>query len=211
MNKELSTHEKQMAYMETSIRSGLQLIPVFGGALHQMTFGTYDIIQGKRIQKYLESLEEILQSGKLQEDTLKGLTKYFKTEYGAEFVYLTLEKAKKIRNEFKRECLRDFFFEYSLSNIKYDLDKAESFLQLIEILNINSINILFSLANQIELDRQELREKGFINDDLNFYSQQLISNGLAIDSGMGSFDAMALQHISITKRGKEFLTYIKIV
>lgn len=211
MNKELSLHEKQIAIMESYLRSGLQLIPIVGGALHQITFGTYDIIQAKRIQKYLKSLEEMIESDKIAKDSVKQLTKYFETEDGAEFIYLTFEKAKKVRNEFKRECLRDFFFQYSLSSIRNDLDKGESFLELIEILDINTINILFSLKNKVEIDRQGLREKGFDKDDLDFYSQQLIINGLAIDSGMGSLDARALDIISITKRGEEFLSYIRKV
>lgn len=45
-------------------------------------------------------------------------------------------------------------------------------------------------------------------EDLNYYHQQLITNGVAIDDGMGRLDAKPLKIMEITKRGEQLLKFI---
>ena len=45
-------------------------------------------------------------------------------------------------------------------------------------------------------------------EDLNYYHQQLITNGIAIDDGMGRLDAKPLKIMEITKRGEQLLRFI---
>ncbi len=61
-----------------------------------------------------------------------------------------------------------------------------------------------------EATHTKMEEKPYIEkDDLFYNHQQLISQGLIFDNGIGRMNTDALQTFKITKRGCEFLNYIK--
>ena len=111
-----------------------------------------------------------------------------------------------------------------MSQYSLQLLSAEKYLELIDILDVEATLILNFLKScnayipaiqgTISFSSKTKEELSYIDacinrfkitkEDLDFYHQQLISNGLAIDDGMGRVDARPLQVIKITKRGEFF-------
>ncbi len=220
--------EQAQTGTENAIRTYLQLIPGFGGALNQAIFGTHDIMKIKRLEKFAKGMQDFINSGIIQESTLAMINEYIKSDDGQEYIYLIGEKVKKTRNKTKLEYLKNLFITHASATKPLDLDSAEKYLELIDILDVEATLILNFLKScnayipaiqgTISFSSKTKEELSYIDacinrfkitkEDLDFYHQQLISNGLAIDDGMGRVDARPLQVIKITKRGEFFLGFI---
>lgn len=231
MNKQeiyLTQVEQAQAGSENAIRTYLQLIPGFGGALNQAIFGTHDIMQIKRLEKFAKGMQDFINSGVIQENALAMINEYINSDDGKEYIYLIGEKVKKIRNQTKLEHLRNLFITHASAIESLDLDSAEKYLNLVDILDTEAVQILNFLKSHdayvpplqgsIPFSSETKEQLSYIDacinrfqinkEDLDFYHQQLISNGLAIDDGMGRLDARPLQIIKIAKRGELFLNFI---
>ena len=229
----LAIKDYSIEFISNSASATLQLIPYVGGALHQMTFGYLSSLQMKRIENYLVKLSEYLQSGAMQKEVLDQIGDYLNSEDGKEFFYLNLEKVAKIRNEEKLKVFRNMFLNQSSGHKTFSLDTAEEFLNILESIRFESIQVLEFLTNykeanpqkrniidggsvteDIEDDKEteylsQLKVKfGFSSDESNYFHQQLITNGLAVDNSMGYVGGKPLEKFRITKMGELFLDYI---
>lgn len=229
----LTIKDYSIEFVSNSASATLQLIPYVGGALNQMTFGYLSSLQMKRIENYLVKLSEYLQSGEIQKEVLDQIGDYLNSEDGKEFFYLNLEKVAKTRNEEKLKVFRNMFLNQSGNFKRFDLDTAEVFLNLLENIKIESVQVLEFLANYKEAnpqkrniidggsiteDIEDEKESGYIShlktkfcfseDELNYFHQQLITNGLAVDDSMGFVGGKPLEKFRITKMGELFLDYI---
>jgi len=231
-NNSLTHFEEATSGFENAARTFLQVLPG-GGIIDRGVFGTYDIIQMKRIEKFMLSMQELINTGDIQHSTLEMLGDYLGNEEGQEYLYLTIDKSKKIRNQKKLESLRNLFINHSSCQKPMDIDNAERYLKVMEDLDIEAILILKfrdsfidgTLPNKgtldfgsIENDTANNKKVKYLEavsqelsidiEDLNYYHQQLITCGLIIDDGIGRVGATALQMFAITKRGIQFLAFI---
>lgn len=232
-NDNLTIKDYLVEFASNSASATLQLIPYIGGALNQMTFGYLSSLQMKRIENYLVKLSEYLQSGAMQKEVLNQVGDYLNSEVGKEFFYLNLEKVAKTRNEEKLKLFRNMLLNQSSGYKTFSLDTAEEFLNILESIRFESIQVLEFLARykeanpqkrniidggsvteSIEDDKEtdylsQLKVKfGFSSDELNYFHQQLITNGLVVDDSMGFVGGKPLEKLSITKMGELFLEYI---
>jgi len=225
-NNNLTHFEEAKAGVENAVRTFLQIIPAIGSPLNQAIFGTHDIIQMQRILKFILSIQELINNDSIQKSTLNMIDDYLSKDDGQEYIYLIIEKSKKIRNKEKIEYLRNIFLNHSSATKTMDLDNAESYLNLIENLTIESILILKFMSSFVDLTVPKrgadkavdanaesyssavLKKFDFDSEDINYYHQQLITYGLAIDDGAGRFDATPFNIMIITKRGRQLLKFI---
>ena len=232
-NDNLTIKDYLVEFASNSASATLQLIPYIGGALNQMTFGYLSSLQMKRIENYLVKLSEYLQSGAMQKEVLDEIGDYLNSEDGKEFFYLNLEKVAKTRNEEKLKLFRNMLLNQSSGYKTFSLDTAEEFLNILESIRFESIQVLEFLARykeanpqkrniidggsvteSIEDDKEtdylsQLKVKfGFSSDELNYFHQQLITNGLVVDDSMGYVGGKPLEKFRITKMGELFLEYI---
>ena len=128
--------EQAQTGTENAIRTYLQLIPGFGGALNQAIFGTHDIMKIKRLEKFAKGMQDFINSGIIQESTLAMINEYIKSDDGQEYIYLIGEKVKKTRNKTKLEYLKNLFITHASATKPLDLDSAEKYLELIDILDV---------------------------------------------------------------------------
>ncbi len=229
----LTLKDYSIEFISNSASATLQLIPYVGGALNQITFGYLSSLQIKRIENYLVGVSEYLQSGAMQKEVLDQVSDYLNSVDGKEFFYLNLEKVAKIRNEEKLKLYRNILLNQSGNFKRFELDTAEDFLNLLENIKVESVQVLEFLANYKEAnpqkrniidggsiteDIEDEKESGYIShlktkfcfseDELNYFHQQLITNGLAVDDSMGFVGGKPLEKFRITKMGGLFLDYI---
>lgn len=226
----LAPKDYLVEFASNSASTTLQLIPYIGGALNQMTFGYLSSLQMKRIENYLVKLSEYLQSGAMQKEVLNQIGDYLNSEDGKEFFYLNLEKVAKTRNEEKLKLFRNILLNQSSVDKTFTLDTSEDFLNILDNVKFESIQVLEFLTNYKEVNPQnrniiyggsitegykesdyisklEVRF-GFSSDELNYFHQQLISNGLIVDDSIGYVGSKPLEKFKITKMGELFLDYI---
>lgn len=231
MSKDTLTPKDYLVeFVSNSASATLQLIPYVGGALNQMTFGYLSSLQMKRIENYLVKLSEYLQSGEIQKEVLDQIGDYLNSEDGKEFFYLNLEKVAKTRNEEKLKVFRNMFLNQSSGHKTFNLDTAEEFLNILESIRFESIQVLEFLARYKESNpkrknvisgsnissdtedspyiKQLKQEQQYETDELNYFHQQLITNGLVVDDSMGYVGGKPLEKFRITKMGELFLDYI---
>lgn len=229
-NDNLTIKDYLVEFVSNSASATLQLIPYIGGALNQMTFGYLSSLQMKRIENYLVKLSEYLQSGAMQKEVLNQIGDYLNSEDGKEFFYLNLEKVAKTRNEEKLKVFRNMFLNQSSGHKTFNLDTAEEFLNILESIRFESIQVLEFLARYKESNpkrknvisgsnissdtedspyiKQLKQEQQYETDELNYFHQQLITNGLVVDDSMGYVGGKPLEKFRITKMGELFLDYI---
>lgn len=229
-NDNLTIKDYLVEFASNSASATLQLIPYVGGALNQMTFGYLSSLQMKRIENYLVKLSEYLQSGEIQKEVLDQIGDYLNSEDGKEFFYLNLEKVAKTRNEEKLKVFRNMFLNQSSGHKTFNLDTAEEFLNILESIRFESIQVLEFLARYKESNpkrknvisgsnissdtedspyiKQLKQEQQYETDELNYFHQQLITNGLVVDDSMGYVGGKPLEKFRITKMGELFLDYI---
>lgn len=234
MNKgHLTINDYSIEFVSNSASSTLQLIPYVGGALNQITFGYLGSLQIKRIKNYLVKVSEYLQSGAMQKEVLDQVSDYLLSEDGKEFFYLNLEKVAKTGNEEKLKLFRNIFLNQSSGYKTFGLDTSEEFLNILDNVKFESIQVLEYLARYKELnpqkrniidagsiteDIEDEKESDYIShlktkfcfseDELNYFHQQLITHGLAVDDSMGYVGGKPLEKFRITKMGELFLDYI---
>lgn len=230
----LTLKDYSIKFISNSVSATIQLIPYVGGALNQMTFGYMSSLHIKRIKNYLVKLSEYLQSGVIQKEVLDQVSGYLCSDDGKEFFYLNLEKVTKTRSEEKLKLFRNMLLNQSSGHKTFSLDTAEDFLNILENIRFESIQVLQYLADYKESNPQkrniidggnatediyenketeyihQLKVKfDFSSDELNYIHQQLITNGLAVDDSMGYIGSKPLEKFRITKMGELFLGYIK--
>jgi len=229
----LALKDYSIEFISNSASATLQLIPYVGGALNQMTFGYLSSLQMKRIENYLVILSEYLQSSVMQKEVLDQISDYLCSDDGKEFFYLNLEKVARTRSEEKLRHFRNILLNQSSGDKIFSLDTAEDFLNILETIKFESVQVLQYLANNKELNPQkrniidggsitedieddketeyisQLKVKfGFSSDELNYFHQQLITNGLAVDDSMGYVGGKPLEKFKLTKMGELFLDYV---
>jgi hypothetical protein len=229
----LTFKDYSIEFVSNSVSVTLQLIPYVGGALNQMTFGYLSSLQMKRIENYLVKLSEYLQSSEMQKKVLDQVSNYLSSDDGKEFFYLNLEKVAKTRSEEKLKLFRNMLLNQSSEYKTFSLDTAEEFLNILESIRFESIQVLEFLANYKEANPQKRNiidggsvtediedkksdyigqlkiEFDFSKDELNYFHQQLITNGLVVDNSIGFVGGNPLEKFRITKMGELFLDYIK--
>lgn len=226
----LAIKDYSIEFVSNSASATLQLIPYVGGALNQMTFGYLSSLQMKRIENYLVKLSEYLQSGAMQKEVLNQVGDYLNSEDGKEFFYLNLEKVAKTRNEEKLKVFRNMFLNQSSGHKTFNLDTAEEFLNILDSVKFESIQVLEFLTKYKEINprrknvisgssissdtedstyiKQLKQEYPYETDELNYFHQQLITNGLIVDDSIGYVGSKPLEKFKITKMGELFLDYI---
>jgi uncharacterized protein involved in tolerance to divalent cations len=228
----LTLKDYSIEFVTNSASATLQLIPYLGGALNQMTFGYLSSLQMKRIENYLVKVSEYLQFGAMQKEALDQIGDYLNSEDGKEFFYLNLEKVAKTRNEEKLKVFRNMFLNQSSGHKTFSLDTAEDFLNILESIRFESVKVLEFLnsyeepntkveyedENGMLIAPKKQEESEYITslkkvhpyeiDELNYFHQQLVTNGLAIDNSPTSIGINILEQPKITKMGELFLDYI---
>lgn len=227
----LALKDYSIEFISNSASATLQLIPYIGGALNQMTFGYLSSLQMKRIENYLVKLSKYLQSGAIQKEILDKIGDYLNFEDGKEFFFLNLEKVAKTRNEEKLKLFRNMLLNQSSGHKTFSLDTAEEFLNILENIRFESIQMLEFLTRYKESNprqknvisgsniskdtedssyiKQLKLEQKYETDELNYFHQQLITNGLIVDDSMGYVGSKPLEKFKITKMGELFLDNIK--
>ena len=216
------------------VSAAIQLVPIVGSSLNQMTFGYMNSLQVTRIENYLVELSNYLQAGTIQKEILDQVSEYLSSDEGREFFYINLEKVTKTRNKEKLDLYRNMLLNQSNEYRKFSLDTAEEFLNIMDNLKFESVQVLDFLSNYKETEQKNRNviDAGSITkevndnkeseymlklkvqylysiDELNYFHQQLITNGLAVDDSMGFFGGKPLEKFKITKMGKLFLDYVK--
>lgn len=229
----LTIKDYSIEFISNSASATLQLLPYVGGALNQMTFGYLSSLQMKRIENYLVKVSNYLQSEAMKKEVLEQRSDYLGSDEGKEFFYLNLEKVAKTRSEEKLKLFRNMLLNQSSGFKTFSLDTAEEFLNIMDNIKFESVQVLEFLASYKEpnpkdrnvidygdlADHEEdqkepeyitdLKSKyKFSNDELNYFHQQLITNGLAVDDSMGFVGGKPLEKFRITKMGKLFLKFI---
>lgn len=226
----LTLKDYSIEFISNSASATLQLIPYIGGALNQMTFGYLSSLQMKRIENYLVKLSKYLQSGVMQKEVLDQIGDYLNSEDGKEFFYLNLEKVAKTRNEEKLKVFRNMFLNQSSGHKTFSLDTAEEFLNILDSVKFESIQVLEFLTKYKEINprrknvisgssissdtedstyiKQLKQKQKYETDELNYFHQQLITNGLVVDDSMVYVGSKPLEKFKITKMGELFLDYI---
>ena len=228
----LAIKDYSIEFISNSASATLQLIPYVGGALNQMTFGYLSSLQMKRIENYMVKLSEYLQSGAMQKEVLDQVSDYLLSEDGKEFFYLNLEKVARTRSEEKLKLFRNMLLNQSSCNKTFSLDTSEEFLNILESIRFESVKVLEFLnsyeepntkveyedENGMLIAPKKQEESEYITslkivhpyeiDELNYFHQQLATNGLAIDNSPTSIGINILEQPKITKMGELFLDYI---
>jgi hypothetical protein len=226
----LTLKDYSIEFISNTTSATLQLIPYVGGALNQMTFGYLSSLQMKRIENYLVKLSEYLQSGVIQKEVLDQISDYLSSDDGKEFFYLNLEKVSKTRNEEKLKLFRNMLLNQSSGYKTFNLDTAEEFLTILENIRFESVKVLEFLTRYTESNpkrknvisgsnissdtedspyiKQLKLEQQYETDELNYFHQQLITHGLAVDDSIGYVGSKPLERFKITKMGKLFLSYL---
>ena len=230
-DKYLTKKDHAKNALSNSASALIQLIPFIGGALNQISFGYMASLQMSRIENYLVDLSSFIKNEAIQKDTLSKMNQYFSSSDGIEYLYMNLDKVSKTRNSEKLKLYRNMLINQSKDDDILDLDISEEYLNILEVLRVESILVLefiskykskVSNRNNIELGSldanltvddsnylDKLKSKyNFDSDTCEYYHQQLISNGLIVDDGMGRVGTRPLEMFRITKMGGEFLEYV---
>lgn len=232
-NCNLKVKDYVMEFFTNTASASIQLIPIIGGSLNQMTFGYMSSLQAKRTKNYLVKLSEYLQSDAIQREVLDQVNEYLNSDDGREFFYLNLEKVAKTRCEKKLILLKNMLLNQLAGNKTFSLDTAEEFLNILDNIKFESVQVLEFLANcketnpknrniidagSLDEDIEETKKSEYLaqlkmkykllDDELNYFHQQLITNGLAVDNSMGYIGGKPLERFRVTKMGELFLGYV---
>lgn len=192
--------------MEIALESGLQLIPVIGGSISTLYFGTKQAKQYKRLEEFYNGVNSRLS---LLENRISPIDEHYSDGLMSLIEQLN-DKVEKEHQSKKVECYINYMKNILIGNVtEKNYDERKMFLDNLYNMTLIEIDVLAYVYNRHE----EITASEIIIEDVDSY---VISGAVSKLKGYGfvstSIATVSIgytdEYVKITQYGKKFLDFI---